>query len=150
GAGDAERDVELRRDGLAGPPDLRGVRIPARVHDGTGRADGAAERARELLREREVLGRAEAAATGDDDLRVLDRRAARLLELLAHDLRGARVRREVDRDLLDCGLAPSRRRRVERAGAEEREARRRPPADVDEEAVLQCRPLPDEIARDVD
>src|SRR5207248_4782288 len=87
-AGDAERDVELRRDGLAGLPDLRGVRIPARVDDGTGRAYRAAERARELLREREALGRAEAAATGDDDLRVLDRRAARLLELLAHDFRG--------------------------------------------------------------
>src|SRR3954447_23864908 len=59
-ARDAERDVELRRDGLAGLADLRGVWIPAGVDDGTGRADRAAERLRQLLREREVVGGAEA------------------------------------------------------------------------------------------
>ncbi len=77
-AGDAERDVELRRDDLAGLADLRRVRVPAGVDDGARRADRAAERARELLGEREVLGRAEAAAAGDDHVGVLDRRAARL------------------------------------------------------------------------
>ena len=44
-AGDAERDVELRRHDLARLPDLRRVRVPARVDDGARRADGAAERA---------------------------------------------------------------------------------------------------------
>src|SRR5438309_7750922 len=65
-AGDAERDVELRRDGLAGLADLRRVRVPARVDDRARRADRAAEGLRELLREREVLRGAEPAATGDD------------------------------------------------------------------------------------
>ena len=96
-AGDAERDVELRRHGLAGLADLRGVRVPACVDDGARRADGAAERACELLGERELLGRAESAAAGDDDVGVLDRRAARLLELLVDDLRAPRVRLELDR-----------------------------------------------------
>src|SRR5207248_9448937 len=91
GAGDAESDVELRRHGLAGLTDLRRIRVPARVDDRAGRADRAAEGLRELLRKREVLGRAEAATAGDDDLGVLDRRAARLFELLPDDLGDARV-----------------------------------------------------------
>src|SRR5262245_42589936 len=46
-AADPERNVELRRHDLAGLPDLRAVRIPAGVDDGSRRADGAAERLRE-------------------------------------------------------------------------------------------------------
>src|SRR5207247_7636669 len=55
-ARDAAGDVELRRDRLAGLPDLRGVRVPARVDDRARGRDGTAERLGELLDEREVLG----------------------------------------------------------------------------------------------
>ena len=50
-----QRDVELRRDGLAGLADLGRVRVPARVDDRARRGDRAAERRRELLDQREVL-----------------------------------------------------------------------------------------------
>src|SRR4051794_30701118 len=103
-AADAERDVELRRNDLARLSDLRAVRVPARVDDGASRADRTAERTRELLGEREVLGRAEPAAAGDDDVCVLDRRAARRLLLVVDDLRTLRVRLVRDRDLLDLRL----------------------------------------------
>src|SRR5581483_6877586 len=127
-ARDAEGDVELRRDGLARLADLGRVRIPAGVDDRTGRPDRAAERLRELLRERELLRAAEAAAAGDDDLGVLDRGAGRLLELLADDLRGRRMSRQLCRHRLDLRRAAAGRDRVERAGAEEREPRLRAPA----------------------
>ena len=69
GAGDADRDVELRRDDLAGLADLPVVRRVAGVDGGTRCADGGAE----LVGDRqddflELLGRAERAAAGDDDL----------------------------------------------------------------------------------
>ena len=48
-AGDAERDVELRRDGLPRLPDLRRVRVPAGIHHRAGRCDRAAERRRQRL-----------------------------------------------------------------------------------------------------
>ena len=106
-AGDAERDVELRRHRLAGLADLGGVRIPAGVDDRARRADGAAERPGELLGERELLRRAEAAAAGDDDVGVLDRWAARLLELLVDDLRAARdAPRARPRRPPTCGSPP--------------------------------------------
>src|SRR5262245_27968497 len=35
GAGDADRDIELRRHGLAGLPDLLGMGSPSRVDDGS-------------------------------------------------------------------------------------------------------------------
>src|SRR5579862_2143115 len=148
-AGDAERDVELRRDCLPGLADLRRVRIPAGVDDGARRADGASESARELLREGEVLGRAETAAAGDDDVGILDRRTARLrVRLLDHARLGGEVlERDVDRLHV---RGPSRLLRVERAGAEQREPRRARPADVDEDGVLQRRPLADEIGGHVD
>ena len=93
-AGDAERDVELRRDRLARLADLGRVRVPARVDDGSRRGDRAAERRGELLGQLEALGRAEAAPAGDDHVGILDRRPARLLlRLLDHPRR----RREVPR-----------------------------------------------------
>src|SRR5438477_270632 len=58
---------------------------------GRASADGSAERLRELLREREVVGRAETAAAGDDHVGVLDRGAARLLRILADELHGGGV-----------------------------------------------------------
>src|SRR4051794_19659000 len=149
-AADAERDVQLRRDDLAGLADLRAVGVPAGVDDRARRADRAAERLRELFRQREVLGCAEATAAGDDDVGVLDRRADLLLRLLADDLRGGTVRLELRLDLLDLRLAAARRGGVEAAGAEERDPRRRRPPDVDVDGVLQRRALAGEVAREVD
>src|SRR4051794_15531701 len=63
-AGDARREVQLRRDRLAGLADLGRVRVPAGVDDCTGRRDGPAERLRELLAQLEALGLAEPAAAG--------------------------------------------------------------------------------------
>src|SRR5215212_7035571 len=53
-AGDPDGDVELRRHALPGLADLRRVGVPARVDDGPRRAHGTAERARELLDQREL------------------------------------------------------------------------------------------------
>src|SRR4051812_30659918 len=104
-ARDAGRQVELRRDRLAGLADLRRVRVPAGVDHGTGRRDGAAERARQLLQRLEAVGVAEAAATGDEDVGVLDVHVGAAL-LAALDHRGLqRVRLEVDADVLDRGGA---------------------------------------------
>src|SRR5215218_9596540 len=70
-AGDARREVELRRDRLAGLADLRGVRVPAGVDDRARGRYSAAERVREVLGEREVLGLAEPATAADEDVGVL-------------------------------------------------------------------------------
>src|SRR4051812_20847033 len=71
-AGDARREVQLRRDRLAGLADLARVGEPARVDHGARGGDGAAHRLRELLEHLEALGLAEAAAAGDQDAGVLD------------------------------------------------------------------------------
>ena len=76
-AGDAEREVELRLDDLAGLADLLGVRDPARVDGRARRADRAAERLRELLDELEAVRAADAAAARDDDPGLLDRERRR-------------------------------------------------------------------------
>src|SRR5262245_12292162 len=67
GAGDADRDVELWRDGLARLADLELVGVPPGVGRRPGRADGGAERVGQVLNDLEVLRTADAAATGDDD-----------------------------------------------------------------------------------
>src|SRR5215218_4076183 len=68
GAGDAGRQVELGRDGLAGLADLRRVRVPAGVDHGARGRHGAvaAEGLGQRLDELEALGLAEAAAAGDE------------------------------------------------------------------------------------
>ena len=73
-AGDAGRQVQLRRDGLARLADLRGVRVPAGVDHRARGGDGALppKRLGELLAELEALGLAEAAAAGDEDVGALD------------------------------------------------------------------------------
>ena len=122
-AGDADRDVELRRHRLPGLADLCRVRVPARVDDRARGGDGTAERLGELLDELEVLGAAEPATAGDDHVGVLDRRAFALgVRLLDH----RRLRREVlelDLHVLDLRLAAGLLR-VESARAEEGDARR--------------------------
>ena len=102
GAGDAECDVQLRGDRLAGLPDLELVRVEAGVDGRAGRADGAAEQVGELLDQLEVVGAADAAAAGDDD-RGLGQLGAGALRLdLALDDLGQLVRvGERDLDLLD-------------------------------------------------
>src|SRR5690606_6781286 len=67
GAGDAQGDVQLGGDGLAGLSDLEAVGVEAGVGGGAGGADGAAEQVGELFDDGEVLGRADTAAAGDDD-----------------------------------------------------------------------------------
>src|SRR5215218_5506965 len=101
GAGDAGRQVQLRRDRLARLADLGGVGVPARVDHSAGGRHGAAHRAGELLELLEALGLAEAAAAGHEDVGVLDVdvRAA-LLAALDHRGLGREVR-QLDVHVLD-------------------------------------------------
>ena len=94
-AADAEREVELRLDDLAGLADLLGVRDPAGVDRRARRPDRAAERLGDLLDELEALRAADAAAAGDDDPRLLDRggRAGLRDPLDDRDRAAARARR---------------------------------------------------------
>src|SRR5207247_3404084 len=73
---DAERDVEIGRDRLAGLPDLLLVRPPARVGDRAGRTERRAEDVREGFDLRPALGTLEPAPTGHDDPRFAQRDAA--------------------------------------------------------------------------
>ena len=73
-AADAEREVQLGLDDLAGLADLLAVRDPARIHGGPGRTDRATERLGELLDDPEAIRAADAATAGDDDPGLLDRR----------------------------------------------------------------------------
>src|SRR5690606_35980122 len=63
-AGDPQRDVQLRRDRLAGLADLVLVGVEAGVGRRAGRPDRATQQVGELLDEREVLRAADAAPTG--------------------------------------------------------------------------------------
>ena len=71
-AGDPRREVQLRRDRLAGLADLRRVGVPTGVDDRAGRGDGAAHRLGEFLGELEAVGGTEAATAADQDVGVLD------------------------------------------------------------------------------
>jgi len=71
-AADAAGDVELGADRGAGLADLMLVVDPARVHGGAAGADHAAERAGQLLDQREALARADPDASSDDDARALE------------------------------------------------------------------------------
>ena len=146
-AGDAAGDVERRRDRLAGLPDLGRVRIPAGVDDRAGRGDRAAERLRELLdaartsparrgRGRRRRSRSRPRSTGRSPPRAPARPSPpRASAPAAATSKGSTVPR---RGLL---------RRVERAGAEEADPRRRLPADVDDDRVAERRLLADEARR---
>src|SRR4029077_4262867 len=116
-AGDARREVQLRRDGLARLADLRRVRVPAGVDDRARGGDGAAERTGELLAQLEALGLAEAAAPGHEHVGVLDVHVgAALLAALDHR-RLVRPWRVVDRDVDDLGRAAAGLLDLERVDA---------------------------------
>ena len=65
--GDAQRDVQLRRDGLTGLAHLELARVVAGVDRGARRADGGTQRVGQFLDHAEVLGAADATTTGDHD-----------------------------------------------------------------------------------
>ena len=113
-----EREVQLGLDDLAGLADLLAVRDPARIDRGPGRADRAAERLGELLDDPEAIRAADAAATGDDDPRLLDRRRRTGLADPVHDADGRQGPCRFDGPCLDpAGRAGRRRRRHVRAGS---------------------------------
>ena len=101
GAGDADGDVELGLDGLAGLADLLGVGAPAGVDDGAGGSDGGTE----LVGERfdvlgEAFGAADAAAAGDDDVGLGEGDAGAALGGFAGDFEAWGGEVEVDVELL--------------------------------------------------
>src|SRR3954451_834092 len=79
GAGDAHRDVQLRRHRLAGLADLERVRVEAGVHRGARGTDRAAERVGQRLDDREVLRAGHTPSAGDDDRRLGQLGAAALM-----------------------------------------------------------------------
>src|ERR1700749_5074828 len=71
-AGDARREVQLRRHRLTGLADLRRVGVPAGLDDRAGRGDGAPHRLGEFLGELEAVRGTESASAADQDVGVLD------------------------------------------------------------------------------
>src|SRR4051812_47291220 len=106
-AGDARREVELRRDGLARLADLRRVGVPAGVDHGARGGDRGvvAEGLGQVVAELEALGLAEAATAGDEDARALDVDVGAALLAARDDGRLLRVRRPLGRHVLDRGVA---------------------------------------------
>src|SRR3954452_24949522 len=146
-AGDARREVQLRRDGLARLADLRRVRVRAGVDDRAGRGDGAvaAERLGQLLELVEALGLAEPATAGDEDVGVLDVDVgAALLAALEH-LGLGRPWRELDLDGLDLGGVARGLGDLERVEAADDDAARLV-LGLGDRAVAEDRALGDELA----
>src|SRR5829696_8380354 len=143
--GDSARDVELRRDRLAGLADLSRVRVPTGVDHCARRRDGTAERLRQLLDELEVLRRAEAAAAGHDHVGIFDRRPLALGMCPLDHRRCRRKVLELGVDLFDLGL-PAGLLWIEGSGADQSEPRLRAPADVHEDRVAERRALADQDA----
>src|ERR1700722_18335338 len=71
GSGYADGNVEVRRDGLAGQPDLPGMRAPAQVAGDTAYAYRPAKQRCELLEHAETLGATQPAAARDDDIGIV-------------------------------------------------------------------------------
>ena len=104
GAGDAERDVELRRDSLTGAADLPVHRQPAGVADRPRRGELRAERLREILRDLEVFLPLDSAPDRDDPLGL--RKVDRLLCFLER-----RLRLLPDGRHIECDIQPTNRGR---------------------------------------
>ena len=145
-ARDAGRQVELRRDGLAGLADLARVREPAGVDDRAGGGDGAAERRGQLVELLEAVGVAKAAAARHEHVGVLDVDVGAAL-LAALDHRGLqRVRRELDLHVLDRGGAGARLGGLERVQAADDHADLGAVVHVGDLRVLEDRAAGDELA----
>src|SRR5687767_9459818 len=112
-AGDAGREVELGRDGLAGLPDLARVREPAGVHHRAGRGHRSAERLRELVAQLEVLGLAEPATSRHEEVGVLDVHVRAALLPAGDHRRPGGPGRELDVHIDDFGRAAVALDRVE-------------------------------------
>src|SRR3954451_24706433 len=145
-ARDAGRQVELRRDRLAGLADLGRVGVPARVDHRARRRDRAAERARQLLELLEAFGLAQTATAGDQDVGVFDVDVGAAL-LAARGHRGLqRVRREVDGEVLDRGVPGAVLVCLERVQAADDHAHLRAVVDLRDRRVLEDRALGDELS----
>ena len=140
------REVELRRDGLAGLADLARVREPARVHHRARRGDRAAERLGQLVAELEVLGLAEPAAAGHEEVGVLDVHVGAALLAARDHLRLRGPRRQLDVDVDDLGRAAVALGRVEGVQPADDDARLADVADVGDLRVLEDRALGDQLA----
>ncbi len=108
-AGNADRDVELGSDDLAGLADLVVVRHEARIDRGARGADAGAELVGDLFEHGEVLAVLHAAAARDDDLGRRQFRTIRLRQFFADEFGKARIFGGAD--LLDRGRAALTRRR---------------------------------------
>src|SRR5579859_1427905 len=75
GTGDANRDVQIGSDGLAGLADLPGCRDPASVDRGPRGADRGAEHGRQIVQIAEILRTTQSASPRDDDPGVVESRA---------------------------------------------------------------------------
>ena len=106
-AGDADGDVELRRDDLAGLADLELVGDEARVDGRARRAERGAEHVGELGDEPEALGAAERAPAGHDAPRRHQIRPRAAAGAPRHEARVAR-QRDVEGALLDRAPAALR------------------------------------------
>ena len=106
-AGDARREVQLRRDRLAGLADLRRVGVPAGVDHRARGGDGALppNAAGELLGQLEALGLAEAATAGDEDVGALDVDVGAALFAARDHRRLLGLRAQLEAELLHGGVA---------------------------------------------
>src|ERR687891_2371775 len=96
---DADGDVHLGANRLARLADLVAVRNPAGVDDGAARADGSvSDRLSKLVEEPEIRRVLQAAAAGDDDLRVLELRTGRSFLVAFDPLRRPQVIGDLDVD----------------------------------------------------
>src|SRR5262249_19136409 len=116
GARDADGNVQLRRDDLAGLADLIVVGNEAGIDRRAGGADRGAELAGDAFDEMETLGRLHAAAAGDDDAGAGELRPLRLRELGPDEFGEAGARRTAR--TLDRGAAAFGRRRGKAGGAD--------------------------------
>src|SRR5437899_1959250 len=124
-AGDAEREVELRRDRLARLADLRGVRVPAGVDDRPRRRNRSPQRVRQRLGQLlEALGLAQAAAAADQDVGVLDVHVAAALLAARSHLGPGRPGRQLDVHVGDLCVARAHLGDLEGVQAADDDARR--------------------------
>src|ERR671910_1172578 len=103
---DADGDVHLGANCLSRLADLVAVRNPAGVDDGAARADGGvSDRLGKLVEQLEIRRVLQAAAAGDDDLRVLELRTGRPFLVAFDPLRRPQVVGDLDVDRHDVRVS---------------------------------------------